>query len=364
MSKKKSRKIENLLILNYAMDSNNQVFSHQIEVVRELSQYFKNIRVITASEHFPKESPTNVQVYSSHWKNDSNILNLISFYRVLRKVTRDFKNYCIFSHMAEVQSVLTIPFSFSHKIPHFLWYAHQSKSLYLRINHVFIDGIITSTQGSCPIQSKKIHVIGQGIDENIFGIKLNTNIGRNYKLTAVHVGRLDKSKGIQRIIDCSIKSKQSAEFEKLLLIGAPTNDSLNYRTEIATVNSYLIESGKLSLLGKVPRKSLPDILTNCDLFIHSFEGSLDKSLVEATMLGLPVVTNNAEYQRIFGAWTACHSPKTFELEQELESFMALRKRKSAALSFEISRRRDIAINDHSLNKWISKIVQIVKGVEV
>lgn len=357
----KAKKTRNLLILNYAMDPNDQVFAHQIEVVRKLAPHFESIRVITASENSFNEYPGNVEVFLSKWEYESNISNLLSFYKVLRKATQGFRNYSIFSHMTEVQSALILPLTIFLNIPHFLWYAHQSKSLFLKINLAFLTGIVTSTSGSCPVESKKVHVIGQGIDEKLFGNTLRKDLVQKDKLIAVHVGRIDKSKEIQNIIDNSVRSNMSSAFDKLLLIGEPTKNNKDYQEEIKVMNSDLISMGKILFVGKVSRSALPDFLATCDLFIHSFNGSLDKALVEATMLGLPVVTNNAEYQRLFGVWTRFPTSTNFSLNQEIDSFLHLKKVNPVLVATEIRRRRLIAINEHSLERWIAKLVNVLKG---
>jgi glycosyltransferase involved in cell wall biosynthesis len=357
----RSRLPANLLVLNYSMDPDNQVFSHQLEVVRKLSPHFNEIRVVTADKNISSDFPNNVRVYTSNWRVWSNLTNVLSFYKTFYNATKNFENYVIFSHMTEVQSVLAAPLTFYQNTPHFLWYAHKSKSLYLRLNHSLLNGIITSTPGSCPIESEKVRVIGQGIDENLFVFRKNNKLRRDCKLNLVHVGRLDPSKGIQNIINETLNSSWLNHFEKLLFIGAPTPTQLDYQVELEKANSHLISLRKLFFLGPIARHSLPSILKSCDLFVHSFNGSLDKSLVEATMLGMPVVTCNAEYQKIFGTWTQSSTNVTFELSQELDSFMQLRESNPETLVYEISRRRNIALNQHSLENWITELLKILKG---
>jgi hypothetical protein len=47
-----------------------------------------------------------------------------------------------------------------------------------------------------------------------------------------------------------------------------------------------------------------NILNSHDVFVHAYEGSLDKALIEATLAGIPVITANREYIRIFGSWSS------------------------------------------------------------
>jgi glycosyltransferase involved in cell wall biosynthesis len=342
------------------MDPDDQVFSHQFDVVTRLSSFFDEVRVVTNSEGCTKAYPNNVSVFSCEWKFNSNFANALSFYKTFRKATSNFYNFSIFSHMTEIQSFLILPYSFLRKIKHYLWYAHSSNSFLLRINHFFLDGIITSTKGSCPIQGNKVHIIGQGIDDQLFDFRDSRNHIKLEKLKTVHVGRLDPSKKIQTIIDSTLNSEWSNYIEQLVFIGAPTPTHQDYLIGMKDLNINLILSGRLSFMGKIPRRSLPEILQNYDLFVHSFNGSLDKSLVEATLLGIPVVTENAEYQRLFGSWTQVHQVAAFNLSQEMSSFMESWRSDPYSVNKEINRRRSIAVEKHSLNQWILALIGILR----
>ena len=97
-------------------------------------------------------------------KIPSGLNSEINFLKFLGK----YRKFIIFSHMTEVQSGIIAPISKLLGIRHLLWYAHKSKSKYLVWNNIFVDEILTSTSGSCPIKSHKIKPIGQGIDQNLF----------------------------------------------------------------------------------------------------------------------------------------------------------------------------------------------------
>ena len=159
-----------LLLLNYSMNARSTVFSHQLEVAKRLSRHFERTFVITADEHLG-EKTANIEIQSSNWKSGQSLKNAITFYRlVIPVILSQRKDIVVFSHMTEVQSFLIAPLCRLLGIPHFLWYAHKSNSKYLRLSFPFLNGVITSTPGSCPIRSPKVHPIGQAIDIELFGI--------------------------------------------------------------------------------------------------------------------------------------------------------------------------------------------------
>jgi glycosyltransferase involved in cell wall biosynthesis len=343
------------------MREDDPVFAHQCEVVRRLSRYFDEVRVVTHSTNRNVSLPSNVRVYPSKWIPGAHLSNVKRFLISFFEARKNFESFVIFSHMTEVQSSIIAPLSFLFNIPHYLWYAHKSHSLFLKLNHFLIDGIITSTEGSCPISGNKVKVIGQGIDESLFASSAKRMARRQDKLTAVHVGRLDPSKNIQELIDNTVNSSWSQRFSQLLLIGESTIQNLKYKDSIINANWSLINSSRVVLLGRVARELLPEALAKCDVFVHAFEGSLDKSLVEATMLGIPVVTANKEYQRLFGTWPHEEMIGGHGIKEEMQSFISCQLLSPELVEVEVERRRRIALEEHSLTAWIEKIVMILKS---
>ena len=356
----KSRK--SLLIMNYAMNSSDPVFAHQIEVVRRLSSYFPKITVITNSYNSDELLPANVNVLQVDWKINKDLSNAIRFLAAFNAARRELGNYVIFSHMTEVQSALISFWTFVNRVPHFLWYAHTSKSFALRICHKFLNSIITSTAGSCPYSDSHIVPIGQGIDETVFGRASKSSFKTKESFDAITVGRIDPSKNLEKLIFLTCESDFSQTFSKLTIIGKASPGNEAYERDLRSKFERYIEIGKLEFLGSVDRKSLPKYLEASDLFIHAFEGSLDKTLVEATMLNVPVISSNLEYQREFGAWSKDSTTKlAFRLAEEVKSFLTLNSRQIKGI---VETRAHLAKERHSLGQWVSSLVTLLSGGEI
>ena len=96
-----------------------------------------------------------------------------------------------------------------------------------------------------------------------------------------------------RSINLLIKERSIYPDIELNLIGKPSvgnkSDYLHKLSELASLHSFI------HISPPVARKNLPDLLNGNDVFIHAFQGSLDKTLIEATLAGLPVITINNEY---------------------------------------------------------------------
>lgn len=345
----------NLMVMNYSMNSDNLVFSHQVKIVKALTAHFDLVEVVTSEPYRGPVLP-KVSIVDTNWQPGKAFRNIFLFYvRTLPVLFRNRKGV-VFSHMTEVQSMLISPFCVLFRIRHFLWYAHANRSKYLLFNHFVTQGIITSTKGSCPIKGRKVFPIGQAVDVSEF--HNNNRLPNVPPVNWYHVGRIDPSKRIELIIDSLNCFRNSYPNLQLHLYGEPSS-SIHSQYFQSLKNRYCKEpfSNWVHFYGKLPNSLLAKEAVKHDGFIHAFEGSLDKSLIEAILLKRIVVSSNHEYLRYFIG----QKPNTeldsagnlkYQLHQVYES-------SSEKLLEEISRKYRIAEEEHSLNNWIRKLMIIL-----
>ena len=330
------------------MDDESQVFAHQIEVIRHLAKEFHDVVVLTAHKGLKSEVPPNVKIVSTNWQENRNFKNVTMFYKLFLRILFHEKFDLVFSHMTEIQSALAAPLLKILNIPHVTWYAHAKRSKFLVWNHFFVDRIVTSTVGSCPIQSEKVHRIGQAIDQDTFFAKVKNDFS---KKIFIHVGRIDKSKNLETIINLLIKERSNFPDIELNIIGKPSagnkSDYLDKLSELASLHSFI------HIFPPIERKNLPELLNNNDAFIHAFQGSLDKTLIEATLAGLPVITINNEYVNEFGTWGQRNV--SIDLGSEFSAFMLS---SNDQIERVCQKRQQIAITKHSYAQWQTQLLRI------
>jgi glycosyltransferase involved in cell wall biosynthesis len=342
-----------LVVLNYAMDDKDPIFSHQLEAVRSLGKSFDETIVITSKkgdfEPIPKTS-----VFSVSWKPGQPIRNVFKFYSIFIPIffqSVSKSQVVFFSHMTEVQASLVAPLIWLFRKTHILWYAHTSKSPFLIWCSYWVSNIVTSTVGSCPIRSNKIVVIGQAIDLDIFqSIKTH----KENLECLVHLGRFDPSKNIIELIATATDLRKSIPRVSFTQIGNAS--CLEYSTLEKEITSQYASIDHIKFLPNVERRSIPNLLSNYGCFIHAFIGSLDKALLEATALRIPVITKNIEYQKIFGSWQGINPENSLESE-----FLAMYSLETNQRKLEIERRYEILKLHHSLNHWSGRIVELLKS---
>ncbi len=318
----------------------------------ELAKHFQVVTVLTGRLG-DFIAPANVQVVSTEWKMGADLWNAFNIIRLGALNLIKFRPNGVFSHMADLQAALLAPLIRVLCIKHVLWYAHAYKSKYLKFASYFVNLLVSSTEGSMPLSSKKVRLIGQAIDVSHFKF---TKSATQKKGRYLHVGRIDSSKQIGLICDTFLDQFCDDLQSSLTFIGSSANPkSKSYQSQIFSKYRDEISVGKIKFLGAVPRLTLPEIYSSYDVFIHAYLGSLDKTLLEATAVGLPVITINPDYQTEFGKWSPSDSKKP-SLGEELSTFLTL---DTEIISEEVHRRAMVLRKSHSQEIWVSKLLVLL-----
>ena len=347
-----------LIIINYSMSSGSVVFSHQRDLVFALSRFFESIEVFTA-ETSSEELPENVKVHLLPWKISSPLKNAARILSTVYPVLIKNRNSIVFTHMADIHAALISPLTWILKIRHVLWYAHAKNSKYLLWSSFFVSKIVSSTLGSCNLHfnTKKILFINQGVSQNIFPY-----FSRPFqeKRKILYYGRLDPSKNIHLFFELIDALNGPKEHYSLSVYGMPVNpESKDYFLDVTNASKSNKTNHAITFNGPITRNSISGIASNYEIFLNLFSGSLDKTLIEATFMGLAVVTWNREYCIQFGTWS--HSPAKETLEFISREIVSLRSLSPDELQQELARRLELAIRNHSFEGWVDRLVMILRG---
>ncbi|HWO06981.1 MAG TPA: glycosyltransferase family 4 protein [Candidatus Paceibacterota bacterium] len=161
-----------------------------------------------------------------------------------------------------------------------LWYVHKSVNLRLRIAEMFANVIFTASKESFRLPSKKVHIVGHGIDTSFFSP--DPSVARAGWLLSV--GRLMPSKRHDLVIRAAVEAGKQVRIAG----NGPERRSLE------TLAHEL--GADVQFLGGLPHESLRDEYRNASAFIHTSEtGSMDKVVLEALATDCPVITTSEAY---------------------------------------------------------------------
>lgn len=337
------------------MDEEDQLLSHQAEIVNLIAKDFDHVSVLTG--RIGKVMiPSNVTLKSYNWvkgKKLKNIFNLLKSYLLIRK-RKDIT--VVFSHMTFMQSLIILPLTKLQRVKHYLWYAHKSKNIYLQFSARLFDGLITSTRDSCPVRNGKIYPIGQTINSEKFTPKKLINYPI---IKLIHIGRFDPIKNISEIIGVVEKSRVFSPNLTLDIIGSASSiNSKKYEQEVKSQFVHSTTQGWLKFFPGVPREDIPYLLEKSHAFIHSCNAALDKVILEANLSNVPVITSNEEFLKSFGSWTENTNVKSIDLLDELNAALNTPKYELEAI---INQRYKETLVNHELRGWTTRLLKVINS---
>lgn len=349
--------MKKVLIVVYSLEEKNSVFQHQMTIVSELSRLYELSVIALLDSGRSYFHPGGFRVFPAAMDSQYRIIKYLRFLKLFMNVLNTQKPEAVISHMTDSVAAIYSPILWAMKRFHVLWYAHASYSIYLRIAKFFVTQIVTSTPGSIPIKGRKISPIGQSIDIDFFRRDQSHPIDEKH-LRVIHVGRLDESKRIDELCEIFKASIASNRYKHFALVGSPSKNNTRYADKLFTKYSHEINVGTIEFLGSLDRIQVKKQLAESHLFLHAFEGSLDKTLLEATAMKLPVVTCNYEYVLEFGSWSGSTPGADFRayLNTEISAFNSYSTKQIAAI---VEQRHNLIVTKHSLGNWISQIEKII-----
>ena len=223
------------------------------------------------------------------------------------------------------------------------WYTHQSDR-FLRSALIFVDHVFTPSLDSFPIPTKKTRIVGHGVDTEIFTPRKEHSPGSS--LVILSDTRLTPSKHVEETLNISEALLKRKVAHSVQIIGvAITDKDREYEKQLrdAVQKKHL----PISFLGGVSFELVPDYYREADIFInHANVGALNKTVLQAMAINLPIVTSNESYRGIL--------PDEALVPQDPDAF-AERIVAYVRTPFSVSY-RDRILRDHSLEALIPKIL--------
>lgn len=175
-----------------------------------------------------------------------------------------------------------------------LWYVHKAVNLRLHIALAFVHHIFTASKESFRLESRKVHILGHGIDAESYA---NVERARGDTIRLITAGRIARSKRIDHMLDATAELVRRGRSVTLDIVGATVADADRaYQREL---EKKIVELGLFDVVaftGAVPHEGLPAALADHSIFLNMSEtGSVDKAVLEALAAGLPVVTSNEAF---------------------------------------------------------------------
>jgi glycosyltransferase involved in cell wall biosynthesis len=225
-----------------------------------------------------------------------------------------------------------------------LWYTHKKVDVKLRLAEKFSHIIFTASEKSFRLRSKKVNIMGHGIDTERFVPALKPAKEK----IILSLDRISPTKNQLEIIKMFADIREQVAGSRLSIVGAPLRREDN--DYLAKLKGY-VEANNLTdqvkFYGAVANKNTPGLYRQAKVFVNfSATGSLDKAVLEAMACNVPVVTTNEAFKDILPA-------ENYGLD-----FADARQKVIKQLKQDKTcNYREIVARDHSLKNLISNIIR-------
>ena len=344
-----------IFILVPEINENHTALAHLPTWIRKIAEKVDKVYVFTLKFQKNTVFPENVNVYCPQRKNKLYYFFNINYLLMINTIRSDVF-FCL------MYPILTFWASYYARLfqkPIVTWYAHASISEKLKKAHDLSDIVVTSSKDGCRLKSNKIRIIGQAIDTKKFTEKRNKPL-KHTKI--LYLGRISPVKGLENLIDAAniLINENSINTLKFEIVGdiLTESDEEYYNNLIKQINEYHLRDYFI-FHGSIHYSKVVEFYQNCDIFVNpSYAGSLEKTVLEAMACGKIVITSNEAYYNIFDEEIRekCYF-KQGDYNELAEKIMSNIFSPSELVRSKLN---NIVINDHSLDAWSDKLINIFK----
>ena len=352
-----------LLIITQKVDINDDLLGFMHGWIAEFTKHCEQVMVICLYKG-KYDLPDNVRVLSLGKElKAKRFIYLINFYKY---IWRERTNYdTVFVHMNPIYAALGGLFWRLWKKKIGLWYTHKAVNLKLRIAEKLAHKIFTASKESFRLKSKKLEVLGHGIDLNKFKQKTSSK-KQTSKFKIISVGRIAPIKNLNILIeaagilkreDFSAKGGPALGWE-IEIIGAPAvEDDKKYLEKLKKIIEEKNLISIVKFIGSVPNKEIQNYYWKSDLSVNlSPTGGMDKAVLESMLCGIPAIVLNKTFENIMGDYNdrlILNDKNERELSEKIKQIMELPSGEREEMGMEL---RQFVARNHSLEGLIKKII--------
>ncbi len=363
-----------ILVITQKLDNSDNILGFFSGWLNKLAKKVDKIYVVTLEKR-NADLVKNIEWFSLGKENGSNRFNrFLKFNRVLMNLCLNKKIDIIFIHMCPEYAILIWPYAKLKRIPIVMWYAHGDVNISLRIAHLLVNRVISSSRDGFRINSKKLRIIGQGIDTEKFKIQdsylanreAKFKINDNGKEVILSVGRISPRKNYETLIRAAnilINYKNIRDLEFQIVGGIPTKSQKGYLVFLKSIISEYRLEDYVQILGPVPYTQIQNYYQNCNLFVStSNTGSLDKAVLEAMACGKIIVTCNEAFRdflKIYSHILMFDKNDIDSLAGKIIYTLKMEEYKKAIINNYL---RQIVIENHNVDILINRLVNIFSQI--
>ncbi|MBI1888941.1 MAG: glycosyltransferase family 4 protein [Candidatus Spechtbacteria bacterium] len=343
-----------LLIVTQKVDRNDDNLGFFHTWIEKFSSSVEKLYVVCLAKG-EYELPSNVEVYSmGKERGASKIVELLKLEFYLWKHLSDVDG--VFIHMAPMYAIASFPLVRLRKKRMILWYTHRSQNWKVSLAEKMVQRVLTASRESFRTKSKKVKILGHGVDTEMFQARARFS---DDVFRILYAGRISAIKDLETLvaaIDILSRTLCDTAF-KVSILGRPlTPADVLYFKKMKEMIVRLGVEQYISFLGSVPHASIAPYYQKHDILINLCPtGGMDKVVLEAMSCGMLVTVSNETFRDLMSidAHTCFEAGNPRDLARKIVYFAGLSREKRQELGVRL---RDVVVKKHNLDTLVRNII--------
>jgi glycosyltransferase involved in cell wall biosynthesis len=323
-----------LIFATQKLDPNDPVLAATVPMVRALAARVDEL-VVLCDSAVPAAVPANARVHEFGARTQAE-----RGARFTAALARELhpRPLGVVAHMIPLYALLAAPLVRPLRVPLVLWYTHWKAHAVVRAAEKVCTAIASVDVRSFPLQSRKVHAIGHGIDLAEFAC---TDAPGGDQLRALVLGRYSPAKGLETIL-------RGAELAGVHVEVHGSDESFEgYKRGLERL------AGAAELGGPVARAEIPALFARNHVLINNMRpGAADKVVYEAAASCLPVLASSPVFDDLLPPELRFDRDDPESLAERLQ---ALDRRRRPEL-------RELVARNHSVDRWADGLLATVERV--
>lgn len=264
----------------------------------------------------------------------------------------------VFCHMIPRYVLFAAPWCQLYRKPLLFWYTHRQVSLELRLAHPLPTRILTAAPGSYPLPTRRLAVMGHGIDPAQF--VPGEEIAPPEVVLVARLARIKRQDWLLRAASQAVR--RGAGPFRVRLIGGPVAEEPGYGAELAALARELDPAPPVLFDGPLPHARVSDAVRTCAVAVNlSPPGLFDKAALESMLAAKPTLVTNRDFLPLLGEaadlLTLPEDADDAALADRLVRLLALGPAERQALG---QRLRERTLAAHALPGLMDRLTQVMR----
>jgi glycosyltransferase involved in cell wall biosynthesis len=342
-----------LVVITQRVDADDPALGATVAKLRALAAHVDELVVLTLTAR-PVDLPANVRV--KEFGANGQLLRGARLVGLLIPELRR-RPVAVLAHMSPIYAVLAAPVTRPLRVPLLLWFTHWRQSPTLRLAERLATKILSVSDQSFPLHSRKVVATGHGIEVPDERPAARPDDGT---LRLVALGRTSPAKGLSTVIE-AVQRLADIPVEAELRGPSLTEAEQTHRQELEALIDELGLAGRVRLEGPVAQSATPSVYARSDVLVNNMRaGALDKVVYEAAASGLPVAVASEGFEPLV---RGIDPPLRFEqddvagLAECLRALHEAGPERRRAIGGEL---RERIVRDHSVERWAERVIEAAR----